>query len=400
MIYIYAVLALVLIYFSYKSFRGGLNYLAYFRSKVAGIPSAYSPFCSIIAPCKGLDTDLRQNLECLFQQNFASYEVVFVVESDVDPAVSVINPLISEKASEQCRAKLVIAGVSTDEAQKVHNLRFAVTQVTEQTEVFVFVDSDARPDPQWLRHLVAPLENEDTGCASGYRWFFGKTNGFATELRAAWNASIASQLGENTSSNFCWGGSTAIRRDVFERLLISEKWHGVLSDDFAMTNAVRQAELKIVHVPQCLTPTVEDCSFAEMIEFTTRQMKITRVYSTKLWVLSFVSSGLFNLVMLWSFLLLFSTSFRLYAAGVILVVSAFSIGKNILRIRAVELVMPERIRQLRRQLFIQNLLWIMTPLIFFLNCFAALLSREIVWRGIHYRMVSAHQTEIIRSGEK
>ena len=53
------------------------------------------------------------------------------------------------------------------------------------------------------------------------------------------------------------------------------------------------AGLPIVFVPQALTASVEDCSLSETFEFTNRQMKITRVYATPLWRVSFVGSGLF-----------------------------------------------------------------------------------------------------------
>jgi len=37
-----------------------------------------------------------------------------------------------------------------------------------------------------------------------------------SHLRAVWNAAIASALGADEQKNFCWGGSTAIRRSTFE----------------------------------------------------------------------------------------------------------------------------------------------------------------------------------------
>src|SRR5437870_1718912 len=112
-------------------------------------------------------------------------------------------------------------------------------------------------------------------------------------MRSVWNASIASALGPNTTSNFCWGGSMAIRRDVFDAVDMREKWLGTLSDDFAVTRAMNAAGLPIVFVPRALTASVEDCSLSKAVEFTNRQMKITRVYAMPLWLISFVGSGLF-----------------------------------------------------------------------------------------------------------
>jgi hypothetical protein len=65
-----------------------------------------------------------------------------------------------------------------------------------------------------------------------------------------------------------------------------------LSDDFAVTRAMKEADLPIHFVPQCLTATVEDCRFRELLEFSTRQMKITRVCAAPLWKASLIGSFL------------------------------------------------------------------------------------------------------------
>lgn len=395
MIFLYYFFAILLVYLSWKSLLGGFDYLNFFRRELAKTRSAYTPFCSLIAPCKGLDEDLEKNLNALFEQNFPNYEVIFVTDYENDESVQIIEKLISASPRPRVPVSLVIAGKSENEAQKVHNLREAVLRVSDESKVLVFVDSDVRPNKDWLKNLIAPLQNEKIGCASGYRWFIGKSFSLGTEMRSVWNASIASALGANLQNNFCWGGSMAIRRETFEKLNMREKWRGVLSDDFAMTRAMNEANLPIFHVPQSLTASVENCSFGEMLEFTTRQMKITRVYGTKFWVMSFVGSGLFNLVMLVSFLLLiFGISFW-FPLVTILLVSIFSIGKSWLRLNAVKLVLKNYEPQLNRQFWTQNTLWLFAPPLFFYNCICALLSRKIVWRGIKYELKSPTETVIM-----
>jgi cellulose synthase/poly-beta-1,6-N-acetylglucosamine synthase-like glycosyltransferase len=75
-------------------------------------------------------------------------------------------------------------------------------EVSAESEVFVFVDSDARPGADWLRNLIAPLQDKTIGCATGYRWFVPQRGGFSTALRSVWNASIASHLGANRRAIF------------------------------------------------------------------------------------------------------------------------------------------------------------------------------------------------------
>lgn len=395
--------AAILVFLSYKSLRGGINYLNFYNRELAKPQSNFTPFCSIIAPCRGLDSDLKENLSALFEQDFPRYEIIFVVDSPDDKAVPVIEKVrgnFHHRGTEAQRiSKIVFAGKAKSESQKIHNLREAVLEISDESQIFAFVDSDARPGTDWMRNLIAPLQDETVGAATGYRWFVQRRGGLATRFRSVWNASIASALGENLKSNFCWGGSLAIRRETFEKLKMREKWRGALSDDFAVTRRMKEANLAIYFVPQCLTASVEDCTFRELLEFTTRQMKITRVYAAHLWKSSFIGSLLFNLVFVWGILILVfyrADTFQFWFALVSLIlISAFSTGKSWLRLNAVKMVLKNYEKELRRQFWFQNTLWIFTPALFFYNCLCALFSRKIVWRGIAYDLKSPHKTVII-----
>ena len=389
-----------MIYFSYRSFRGGIDYLNYFKSELAKRQGDFTPLATVICPCKGMDKDLGENLAALFEQDYPAFEIVFVVDDKFDPALKVIEEVSRKGAEGAKKIQIVVASKSTDSSQKVENLREAVLHADPRSEVFVFVDSDARPSKSWLRSLVAPLENKDIGVTTGYRWFISERRGFASELLSIWNASIASALGPNTKDNFCWGGSMAIRRDTFEKLDIREKWCGTLSDDFTVMRAMNDAKMPIVFIPQALTPSIEDCTFREMLEFTTRQMKITRVYAPRLWLVSFFGSGLCCLVMVWSLgIVIFSSGNdgRVFAAiAAVVLVSALSIGKSYLRLNAVRMVLDLYKVGLRHQTLPQLTLWAVSPFIFLANCVAALFSRRIRWRGTTYEMVSNRETRVGR----
>ena len=398
MIFVYYIFAAFLVYMSFKSFRGGINYLNYFRSELKKGPGHLTPFASVIIPCKGIEDGLEDNLRALLDQDYPAYEVIFVIDSDKDPASDLIEELIRKYSATATKTKLVVAGRATESSQKVENLREAVLNASDSSEVFVFVDSDARPQEMWLRHLVAPLESENIGVATGYRWFISERPTFGSELRSVWNASIASALGPNLKGNFCWGGSMAIMRKTFERIDIREKWHGTLSDDFAVTRAMNQAGLDIYFVPQALTASIGDFSLSDTIEFTSRQMKITRVNAPHLWMLSYFGAVLFNALMLSSLAIIIydrSSWNSLVAATVFTFVSAFSIGKSWTRLRAVELVLADRFPEIRRQWFTQHTLWIVTPALFLINCISATFSRKMTWRGIRYELKSPNETVII-----
>lgn len=398
MIILFYFFAVVLIFLGYKSLRGGIEYLRYFKEEISKPPSDFAPFCSVIAPCRGVDHDLQENLSALFFQNYPNYEVIFVVDDQGDEAVKIIEE-VSHSGAKRVKSKLVVAGRAIDSSQKVHNLREAVLHLSDESKILVFVDSDARPNRDWLKNLAAPLKDEKVGCATGYRWFVSKSGGFPSQFLAVWNASAASALGANTKNNFCWGGSTAMRRETFEKLKMRDCWHGTLSDDFVVTRQMKQANLPIYFVPQCLTATVEDCTFGELLEFSTRQMKITRVYAAHLWKASFAGAFLFTAIF-WSgvLLLFFLSGWHFWLTSAFLfVIFALGAAKAWLRLSAVKLVLKDYEKELNRQFLWQITLWTISPALYFCNCFRAWLSRKIVWRGIEYNLPSPDSTEILSS---
>ena len=377
---VFVLLASILIYFSYRSLLGGFAYFRFFQAALARRTSDYTPSVTIIAPCKGFEAGLEATLKALFELDYPNYEVLFVVDDAGDGALPVIR-----EVSEGRRARILVAGSAAGESQKVHNLRAASAEITEETEVIVFVDSDVRPAAGWLGALVQPLEDENIGAATGYRWFIADRGGLASAVRSVWNASVASALGPDDAGNFCWGGSTAIRRKLFESLDVSERWRGTLSDDFALTRILKESGRPIRFVPQALTASVEDCTFGELVEFTTRQMKITRVYSPHLWKSSLMGSALFNLVMIWGLWIIFTSPAGSFAwwfsvAGLSLV-WGFSIGKAYIRLRAALLALPAYRAALRAQMPAQLTLWAVTPALFLYNSAAAALPTISVRTG-------------------
>jgi ceramide glucosyltransferase len=398
--WVFYTLAALVVLQSLASLRGGVRYLDFFRRSLDARRTLYMPFASVVVPCRGLDQGLRPNLAALFLQHYPSYELVFVSDRREDPALAVAESLASEFDGQTvARVRFVVAGRATNSGQKVHNLLAAVAESDPSSEVFVFVDTDARTRPDWLRSLVAPLADEAVGAATGYRWFLPVKGGFASQLRSVWNASIASALGANVWRNFCWGGSTAIRRATFERLNVRGRWRGTVSDDYALTRALQNAEMQVRFVPACLTASLEDCSFRELVEFTTRQLKITRVYAPHLWRIVFISNLLFVAfffggLTLAALLAGFGLPFE-WPLALVSVVFLLGVWKSFFRLRAVALALEEHHARLRAGLWAHLLLWPLTAVLFLYNALAAAASRRIVWRGVEYELKSPTETEII-----
>lgn len=262
----------------------------------------YSPETALIVPCRGLDDAFEENIRSFLMQDYEPYTVLFVVEDESDAAYGVLRRVIEEYRPQTRARKVCVlaAGKAAGCSQKLHNLVFACRAVDESTDVLAFADSDACIGPQWLRHLVYPLRESQTaknGAATGYRWFVPKTNNWATLALSGMNAKIAQLLG-NTRFNLAWGGSMAIRRELFYQLQLEQIWSSALSDDLSLSAAVSKAGLKIVFVPACMSASYESVSWKELWEFGRRQFLITRVYRPKMWFFGLFSS-LFSVLGLW-----------------------------------------------------------------------------------------------------
>lgn len=235
---------------------------------------------ALLSPCKGLDLQLESNLLHLLRQNYQNYEVVFIVESETDPALEIIQKLIQRES--RVPARVIIAGRATETGQKIHNLATATAQLSSDVDILAFVDSDICPEPDWLGRLVVRLSRADSGAVTGYRWFVPVQATLANCLLYSINASIAALLGAGGQA-IVWGGSWAIRRADFESLKIRENWQGTISDDLVATQSIQAARLPIEFEPACMTASPMDYSIMGLGSFLRRQHMIGRIYAPRIW---------------------------------------------------------------------------------------------------------------------
>jgi ceramide glucosyltransferase len=387
----------------------GIRYCRYVRGHLKGPLKNWMPFVSVILPCKGLDYELEENVDALLNQEYPDYEVIFVTASAADPAVPLLRSLATR--APQRRVKFVTAGVSEERGEKVHNLIQAVGKIAAESVVYVFTDSDSRASSHWLRDLVSPLRDESVGACTGYRWFFPVRGNFASVMRSAWNGSIATLLGDH-NHNFAWGGSTAIRRTTFQRTQVLRYWKRSISDDYSLTRALKTAGLKIYYEPRCLVASYGDCSWSELLEWSTRQILITKIYSRRLWQLAFASQLPFLAGWWWGSgaLLLGFGGFRaastdghgsaggLWQLGVMVgLIYLFGAVRGSWRLRAVNLIFRDRRHVVNRFWWGYVLLAPLVSTLTGYNLLVSLITSTVEWRGIRYEVKSADEVRVVRS---
>lgn len=373
----------------------GLQWLGYVRRRLHSDPGFYAPRVAVLCPCKGIEPGLERNLVSLTEFERQNYEIFFILASEKDPTRSII-----ERVSKTSRVKttLVIAGHPVHCGEKVNNLRVAIEQLPEEFEVLVFADSDGRPGKHWLHQLVAPLADSRMGATTTMRWLVPNSGNLPTALLAAWNAPIVTMLGEK-ARNFCWGGGTAIRRSIFEQSGVLEEWKGSVSDDYSLTRALERNNRPILFVPEALTLSYAETNLEGLLEFTNRQVLITRVYAGKVWGAAAFAHLLYCLTLLLGSSLILAEalaqrpSLQLVTLTVLpLLLSAIRGG---LRLTGVTEVLPAARPQIMGQAWVYVLLTLFAPLLYLVNFANSLATRSIRWRGIRYELISAQQTRVL-----
>lgn len=81
---------------SISALRSRRRYRSRPPSPLASAPASSVPGVSILRPLKGLDTNLYENLESTFTQNYANYEIFLCVADKHDQALSVVRELVEK----------------------------------------------------------------------------------------------------------------------------------------------------------------------------------------------------------------------------------------------------------------------------------------------------------------
>jgi cellulose synthase/poly-beta-1,6-N-acetylglucosamine synthase-like glycosyltransferase len=398
---IFIILGILLLAQSAKSLRDGFRYLGYVRRCRTQAPGEYAPSVAVVIPVTGADAGLEANIAAFMAQDYPQYQLVLVVRDGKDPAQEMLDGLVKEAAAHgpgsSCNASLVVAGASHAQGQKVHNLLRGLDAVSSETEVLVFADADARPGVLWLRSLVAPLSSRDVTVSTGFRWYLPGQS-FVSQLRAAWDTSVATFMGEDDCS-FPWGGSMAIRAEDFERLQVRDQyWASTVSDDYGLGRAVHDVGGRIRFEPRCLVASREGSSFADFMRWTNRQIIITRVYAPRLWAQGLMAHALYSLAFIFGLVVLLNPVAGWECIAVLLMLAAvlaLGMGKGKIRAVVASEIFPEEREVLARYGKRYWQLTLLVPWVMLCNFVVAGWVRTIDWSGVRYRLRSDHQVEVI-----
>jgi ceramide glucosyltransferase len=347
--------------------------IAYRRTKKR-IFLPYFPLVSVLVPCKGIEHGFHENVQGFLTQEYERYKLIFVVDSEDDPAYRTLCQLIQKKPN----VNVVLTTPSPECSGKVAALLTGL-QFAMNAEVLVFADSDIKPDKNWLQNIITPLQDETIGATTGYRWYF--PSNWKTLLISAWNmTSIVFMF--YPSYTFAWGGSMAVRKKVFDELDITTKWKTAFSDDLVLTIAVKKAGYKIFLQPKCIVESPPETSIKSFIRWGTRQYTWVRWYYPVFWLGSFFGFIGAQVIIALGLLLLV---FGYYLPGVLL--SSMLLLEILYGLLGI-IILPKTMIYQKERYPSKIGYALLTPIVFLLlaqNALASALAQQIQWAGRTYR---------------
>src|SRR5207237_6518941 len=82
-------LAAISIWLGLISLRGGLRFARYLKAELAKPNPEFTPFVSVLVPCRGRDSGLNENIRAILAQQYPRFEVIFVSDHADDPALEI-----------------------------------------------------------------------------------------------------------------------------------------------------------------------------------------------------------------------------------------------------------------------------------------------------------------------
>ena len=214
---------------------------------------------SVIIPSRG-----NINLEPFENQEYENYEIIVVVDYEEE----------KEKVEERIKSKKTRVIISEKYEECGGKNSALLTGIKHASgEIYLFADDDIIPHKKWMRYLISSMDSISTT----YRWYFSPS------LLCVWNAAIAAIM-FYPRFNFAWGGSTAIRKDIFEKYDIERIWKRELVDDLTLTKVMKEKGEEIRFVPQAM---VESLPERKIFSWMNREFAWLRYYFPSLWVTAF-----------------------------------------------------------------------------------------------------------------
>jgi ceramide glucosyltransferase len=213
------------------------------RQRALGVN--HTPPVTILIPVRGADRGADQNFASFCRQDYPEYQLVFGARDEDDPAVAVIQRLRADFPAR--RIELVISPAEIGHNAKVSNLQNMYARAAH--DLLIIVDSDIRVGPDYLRRVVAPMQEARVGMVTClYRGADAHTlaavlEGLGHSATYAPEVVTARAL---EGIRFAFGSTILMRRALLEEIGGFRAVADYLADDFLLGHFTAAAGYQVV----------------------------------------------------------------------------------------------------------------------------------------------------------
>jgi cellulose synthase/poly-beta-1,6-N-acetylglucosamine synthase-like glycosyltransferase len=356
------------------------------------IPDDDLPRAAVILSLRGADPSLRRCLQGILQQNYPDYEVRIVIDSNEDPSAAVVAEELENCRTVPATVKVLCNPLPTC-SLKSSSILQTLRELDDSFEAIAIVDSDVVPHQNWLRDLMSPLHDPAVGAANGLRWFAPAAPRGGDIVRKVWGIGAAIQMHK---FRIPWGGSLAIRRDVFRDPRLIERWRHHATEDASLFDVLRQMKLRLVLVPAA---TMINCETADLVgSFRFIRRQLLWLWLSHSSARRIVDEALVSAVILWLppivVLSAVAAGDFLSAALALAAWMVYQAGLAAIFVRSS--LFPRRIAEARGE-SVHNfdmtlslaVMGLVTQVTYQVALVSMLCLRRIEWRGVSYRFGSA-----------
>ena len=375
----------------WKAVRARRLYLAHRKWMDRTIPETPQKNVALIIATKGISENYERFLDFILTQKYRNYRVIFVTESEVDPAFDAISKRL-ESHDDKPRVELLVAGLSDRTGQKVHNLRVALSTLEDGDEILAFADADLYGRNDWLSCLTQPVNTGQCEFTTGYRWFLPVNRRLPNRIIGSLGIAMESWISSGWRM-LLWGGSMTVTRETFDELDIYKNLDRCLNDDVRITELAQASKKKIRYVRSAEATTPVDYSFPELFEFGRRQYMCLRLHRKRM----LFCAILFPFLYLTSFVICVLLLFQGILWMLVLIGLVFLF--NVLRQHIRNKYVSERFSDPDRKKLLSTISssWWIDPIEKLVNlpiAVSAAFAKKMTWGGIRYRIHGPRSIEI------
>ena len=265
------------------------------------------PGVTILKPLKGLDVDLFENLSTFCWQDYPRYQIVLGVADAGDPAVQVVRRL--QRHYPHVQIDLVIDSRVYGTNYKVSNLHNMYRAADH--DIIVIADSDIRVRSDYLRRIVAPLEDPQVGLVTClYRAV--NTGGLPTLIESLFvNTDYAPMVlvaGLIEKPTYAFGATMALRRSTLEEIGGFLPLANYLADDYYLGHRIAERGYRLALSEVVVETVAAVPTWRCLVDHQLRWARTHRSCRAGGYFSSIITHGT-----LWATLFLFYTHFTLLA---------------------------------------------------------------------------------------